>query len=61
MKTEFGFPRQGTGDEIDKEFSYLHTECGNYWYSTKKDPMLRNNCLCPKCGKVIKVVIVGVT
>ena len=54
MNTEKAFPRPSTEDK-EGEYSYLFTECGNIWYSTTKDPMYRNNCLCPKCGKVVKV------
>ena len=36
---------------------YLFTECDNRWYSIEKDPMWRDNCICPKCGKTIKVVM----
>lgn len=54
-KTEKAYPRQSTADK-DGEYSYLYTECGNWWYSVKTDPMYRDNCICPKCGKVVKVV-----
>lgn len=42
---------------IDKEneYSFLKTECGNMWYSVCKDPMYRNGCICPKCGRTIMV------
>ena len=39
------------------EYSYLFTECGNRWYSTTTNPMYRDGCICPKCGKVIKVIM----
>ena len=55
-ETERAYPRPATIDK-DGEYSYLHTECGNWWYSTTKDPMYRDGCICPKCGKIIKVVI----
>lgn len=53
---EKGYPRQGTCDN-DGEYSYLLTQCGNHWYSVINDPMRRNGCICPKCGKIVKVVI----
>lgn len=53
--TEKAYPRQCTEDK-DGEYRYLHTECGNYWYSVNPDPMRRNNCICPKCGKTVKVM-----
>lgn len=34
------YPRQSAADK-DNEYRYLHTECGNLWYSVKTDPMLR--------------------
>ena len=54
--TEKGYPRQSTVDK-DGEYSYLFTECKNMWYSVNTDPMRRNNCICHKCGKVVKIVI----
>lgn len=50
METEKAIPRPATTDK-EGEYSYLLTECGNVWYSVTKDPMYRNNCICPKCGK----------
>ena len=41
----------------DGEYSFLLTECGNSWYSVNTDPMYRNGCICPKCGKIVRVVI----
>lgn len=41
----------------DGEYSFLLTECGNSWYSVNTDPMHRNGCICPKCGKIVQVVI----
>lgn len=35
--------------------SWIITECGNRWYSVDSNPMRRNGCLCPKCGKTIVV------
>lgn len=55
-ETEKGYPRPATTDKFG-EYSYIYTECGNYWYSTVKDPMYRNNCICPKCKKMIKVIM----
>ena len=39
------------------EYSFLMTECGNSWYSVNTDPMYRDGCICPKCGKIVRVVI----
>lgn len=55
-QTENGYPRPSTTDK-DEEYSYIRTDCQNMWYSTITDPMYRNNCICPKCGKVIKVIM----
>lgn len=41
----------------DGEYSFLLTECGNSWYSVNTDPMHRNGCICPKCGKIVQVVV----
>lgn len=54
-KYENAYPGQALCDK-EGEFSYLYTDCGNIWYSINADPMFRNGCICPKCGKVIKVV-----
>jgi len=35
--------------------SYILTTCGNWWFSACNDPMRRNDCLCPKCGKRVEV------
>ena len=40
-----------------EEYSFLLTECGNSWYSVNTDPMHRDGCICPKCGKIVRVVI----
>ena len=58
-ETEYGYARRSNKDK-DGEYSYIITECDNAWYSVKTDPMLRNNCLCPKCGRRVMVVIPGV-
>ena len=55
-ETEKAYPRQSTVDKYN-EYSYLYTECENWWYSVNTDPMRRNNCRCPKCGKTVKVVV----
>lgn len=55
-ETEKGYPRQGTSDK-DGEYSYLYTECGNWWYSVNTNPLRRDNCICPKYGRVVKVVM----
>ena len=47
---------QGTQDK-DGEYSYLITECGTHWFSVNSYPMRRNGCICPKCGKTVKVII----
>lgn len=54
-ETEKAWPRQSVTDK-DGEYSYLFTECKNLWYSVKTNPMSRDNCVCPKCGKIVKVV-----
>lgn len=58
-ETEKAYPRQSTADK-DGEYSYLYTECKNWWYSVNTDPMRRDNCICPKCGRTVKVVMEGV-
>lgn len=55
-ETERAYPRPATTDK-NGEYSYLFTECGNTWYSTEKNPMWRDNCICPKCNKIIKVIM----
>ena len=55
-ETEKAYPRPAVTDK-EGEYSYLFTECGNRWYSTTTDPMYRDGCICPKCGKVIKVIM----
>ena len=42
-KNEFetGYARPGTGDNFG-EYSYIYTECGNWWYSVNTDPMRRS-------------------
>lgn len=55
-ETEKGYPRQGTADK-DNEYSCLYTECGNWWYSVNTDSLRRDNCISPKCGRVVKVVM----
>lgn len=55
---ERAYPRPAKGDK-EGEYSYLFTECGNTWYSTTKNPMYRDNCICPKCRKIIKVIMPG--
>lgn len=57
-ETEKAYPQQSTADK-DGEYSYLYTECGNSWYSVNTDPMRRDNCICPKCGRIVKVVMEG--
>ena len=55
-ETEKAYPRPAVNDK-EGEYSYLFTECGNMWYSTEKNPMWRDNCICPKCDKIIKVIM----
>lgn len=55
-ETEKAYARPCVGDKIG-EYSYLHTECGNWWYSVKTDPMKRDGCICPKCGRTVKVIM----
>lgn len=55
-QTEKAYPRQAKDDK-EGEYSYLYTECNNFWYSRTKNPMFRDNCICPKCKRVIKVVM----
>ena len=55
-ETEKAYPRPATTDK-EGEYSYLFTECGNRWYSTTTNPMYRDGCICPKCGKTIKVIM----
>jgi ribosomal protein S27AE len=61
MKNEYekAYPWPSTSDK-DGEYSFLRTECGNSWYSVKTDPMLRNGCICPKCGKIVRVIMPNV-
>ena len=56
---EKGYPRQSTVDK-DGEYHYILTECGNFWYSVVGNPMYRNHCVCPKCGKTVEVVMPNV-
>lgn len=53
---EKAWPRQSNSDK-DGEYSFLRTECGNSWYSVNKNPMRRDGCICPKCGKIVRVVM----
>lgn len=52
---ENGYARPGTGDDFG-EYSYIYTECGNWWYSVNTDPMHRDGCICPKCGKLLTLL-----
>lgn len=54
--TEKAYAIQSTIDG-EGEYRFLRTECGNTWYSINPDPMRRQNCICPKCGKTIQVII----
>ena len=53
---EMAYARPGTDDDFG-EYSYLYTECGNWWYSVNTNPMRRDGCICPKCGKTVRVVV----
>lgn len=55
-ETEKAYPQQSTTDK-DGEYSFLYTECGNSWYSVNTDPMKQDNCIYPKCGRIVKVVM----
>ena len=55
-ETERAYPMSCVSDK-NGEYSYLITECGNKWYSVETNPMWRDGCLCPKCGRTIKVVM----
>ena len=57
-ETEKAYPQQSTADK-DGEYSYLYTECGNLWYSVNTDPMRRDRRICPKCGRIVKIVVEG--
>lgn len=56
FEIEKAYPRTSKGDK-EGEYNYLISKCGNMWYSVVKNPMYRNNCICPKCRKVIKVIM----
>ena len=53
---EMAYARPGTSDDFG-EYSYLYTQCGNWWYSVNTNPMHRDGCICPKCGKTVRVVM----
>lgn len=55
-QTEKAYARPSITDK-EGEYSFLKTECGNIWYSINTNPMKRNGCICPKCGKTIEVII----
>lgn len=40
----------------DGEVSWCNTECNNEIYMHKRDPYSIHNCICPKCGKTIKLI-----
>ena len=56
IETEKAYAWPSKTDQ-DGEYSFLLTECGNSWYSVNTDPMRRNGCICPKCGKIVQVVV----
>ena len=56
IEIEKAYARQSVCDN-ENEYSFLYTECGNSWYSVSRNPMRRDGCVCPKCGKIIRVII----
>lgn len=56
FKTEKAYACPSKTDQPG-EYSFLMTECGNSWYSVNTNPMYRDGCICPKCGKIVRVVI----
>lgn len=54
-ETEKAYPRQSHTDK-NNEYSYLYTECGNWWY-IGTTLLGRNNWICPNCGRIVKVVM----
>lgn len=55
-KTERAYPIKSTMCR-NGEYRFLRTECGNSWYSVNPNPMKRDGCICPKCGRTVKVVM----
>lgn len=53
---EKAYPKKSIRDKKG-EYSYLYTECGNSWYSVNPNPMRRDGCICPKCGKIVNVIM----
>ena len=53
---EMTYARPRISDDFG-EYSYLYTECGNWWYFVNTNPMRRDGCICPKCGKTVRVVV----
>lgn len=53
---EKAYPCKSKSDGLG-EYSFLRTECGNSWYSVNPNPMRRNGCICPRCGKTVKVIM----
>jgi hypothetical protein len=53
---EKAYPMKSTKCK-EGEYRFLRTECGNSWYSVKTDPMKRDGCICPKCGRTVRVVM----
>ena len=55
-ETEKVYPQQSTRDKV-REYSYLHTESGNSWYSVNTNPMRRDYFICPKYCWTVKIVV----
>lgn len=53
-ETEAGYPMKCSGDGFG-EYRYIKTYCGNMWYSINPNPMRRDGCICPNCGRTIKI------
>ncbi len=55
-ETEDGYFRKGTNDSEDgDDYSFLYTiGCNNTMYIPgRKSHFMNNDCVCPKCGKII--------
>lgn len=51
---ENGYAHQSVCD-APGEYSYIRTDCGNSWYSVNTNPMKGDGCICPNCGKIVKI------
>lgn len=55
-ETENGYPLQGRDDKPG-EYSFVRTDiCGNTMYLGGRKPMEMDGRICPKCGRIIKIV-----